>query len=261
MTPNDPRHGTNAGYIAHTFDREPACEPCRTAHADYRRGLRARRYIARQDRLYIDSTGTVRRIRALQAIGWSLSDIDEALGHRAGTNYAHNLTRQERVHLTTAQRVAAVYDKLSMRLGPSDRCRSAARRRGWLPPLVWDDDTIDDPDARPHGGRDRSYKHDIDPITVERVLAGDRLPMTHAESRAVVARARDLGWSEEQIKQRTGITRATDKTRFGAHLPDCGCKPGTAKNGWIEKRAAKCERPDWNVSRDLREMRAGAVAS
>lgn len=146
MTPDDPRHGTNAGYVQ-------GCrrDCCKVAHAAYRRSLRARRYLERTERFYIDATGTHRRIRALMALGWRLSDLDQALGHPPRSSYTYNLLAQRRVHLTTATSVTEVYDRLSMKLGPSERVRSLARVRAWAPPLAWDDDKIDDPQAVPHG--------------------------------------------------------------------------------------------------------------
>ena len=51
------------------------------------------------------------------------------------------------VTLDAHDRIADAYDELSMRQGPSVR----NRRLGYPPPLAWDDETIDDPRARPKG--------------------------------------------------------------------------------------------------------------
>jgi len=40
MSPDDPRHGTDAGYQRHRKDGEAACGPCRTAKADVQRKRR-----------------------------------------------------------------------------------------------------------------------------------------------------------------------------------------------------------------------------
>lgn len=51
MTPDDPRHGTSAGYQRHRKDDEPACGPCRAAQAEKTRRFRedpVRRLQARQ---------------------------------------------------------------------------------------------------------------------------------------------------------------------------------------------------------------------
>lgn len=200
MSPDDPRHGEYRGAIAHAMDGERPCQPCRTAAATYRRNLRARRYLTRQDRLYIDSTGTIRRIRALMALGWRLADLDQALGHRADVNYCHNITRQAKVHYKTARKVAGLYDRLSMKLGPSERTRTIAQKRGWLPPLAWDDDHIDDPTYRPRRGSNRRRTTDIDPAVVQRFLAGEYdLRLTRAEKFEVVRRWQGSQYELEKV--------------------------------------------------------------
>jgi hypothetical protein len=41
MTPDDPRHGTRAGCIAHRKDGERPCDPCRIADNAYMRAFRS----------------------------------------------------------------------------------------------------------------------------------------------------------------------------------------------------------------------------
>ena len=97
--------------------------------------------------------GTHRRIRPLLALGWRCSDIAAAGGWPPGRASAANLQNllvdRESVRAATARRIAAAYDTLSMTPGPSAQSRARARAKGWPPPLAWDDETIDDPDARP----------------------------------------------------------------------------------------------------------------
>ena len=50
-----------------------------------------------------------------------------------------------------AGRISAVYDELWATPGPDKGVASKARTLGHAPPLAWDDDTIDDPAARPEG--------------------------------------------------------------------------------------------------------------
>lgn len=96
----------------------------------------------------IPATGSARRVRALIAIGWS----QDLLGARLGVSVqrlSHLHRKQKRVLTTTAARIDALYRELSDTPGPSYRARSAGRRYGYLPPMAWDDDTIDDPAAEP----------------------------------------------------------------------------------------------------------------
>jgi transcriptional regulator with XRE-family HTH domain len=143
----DPRCGTTAGYSAHRKRKEPTCQPCRDAAAAYEYRRTARAYLTHQP-LMVDVTGTRRRIRALARIGWSLHEVARRLGVPV-----QSLSRAHRhsghVRLATAQKVAALYDELSMTPGPSVHARCHAERQGWPPPLAWDDDDIDNPTARP----------------------------------------------------------------------------------------------------------------
>ncbi len=116
----------------------------------------------------IPAAGTHRRIQALMAIGYPFVDLAERLGVH------HDRIRQyliqEAVYTRTAARVARLYDELSMTPGPSRRARNIAARRGYLPPLAWDDDTIDDPAAWASPGEDTD---DLpDDVAVERLLHG-----------------------------------------------------------------------------------------
>ncbi|WP_394161651.1 hypothetical protein [Galactobacter valiniphilus] len=101
----------------------------------------------------IDSTGTIRRIRALGAIGWSGKHIAELIGMRQG-NFAMIQSRPQ-VLVATALKVEAVYHRLAMTPAPDNqytrRLLTMAATKGWVPPLAWDDETIDDPKTKPQG--------------------------------------------------------------------------------------------------------------
>lgn len=208
MTPDDPRHGTNAGYLAHVESDRDYCQPCRDAHAEYQRLRWRRKYQMRTDALYVDALGVHRRIQALQMLGWRFADIDAAMG--IDVSWAQHALTHTRVHVSRARTLAATYEALSMTLGPSSRVRTWAKRKQWAPPLAWND--IDDPNERPHGQRRPSNMRptldDLDPVAVERAMAGDRIELTKAERLEVVARLRNQGWSLRDIEDRTVITKA-----------------------------------------------------
>lgn len=145
MSPDDPRHGTYAGYQAGCHD---AC--CRSAAADYQR----RRYLDHQvlglPPRCVDPTGSRRRIHALQRIGWSAEALSARLGHsRAWLNVTLNRDASRGINQTTAAAITALYEELCMTPGPSDITRRRAIAAGWAPPLAWDD--IDDPAEQPKG--------------------------------------------------------------------------------------------------------------
>jgi transcriptional regulator with XRE-family HTH domain len=103
------------------------------------------------DKAVIDGTGTARRIQALCCLGWSLTAQAQAVGWAVG-NYAP-LAKPGPVTARTARLVGELYDELSMRPAPDSvparRARAFAAGKGWVPPLEWDDETIDDPAAMP----------------------------------------------------------------------------------------------------------------
>ena len=98
------------------------------------------------------SVGISRRLRALVAIGYSSAQLSDMVGiHPSYVSKLMNNTRP-RVNADTANRVYSLYDRLCMTPGPSQAARDRAHRKGWMPPLAWDDETIDDPEARPNPG-------------------------------------------------------------------------------------------------------------
>lgn len=104
----------------------------------------------------IDATGTHRRIQALVAIGWSLARIGQRIGI-SPTNMS-SFMRTGQCSAGKAKAVRELYNELwnSPQSGAEQRSRISANRaknyakaQGWLPPLAWDDETIDDPAAQP----------------------------------------------------------------------------------------------------------------
>jgi hypothetical protein len=101
----------------------------------------------------IYSTGTRRRLQALIAMGWSHTVLSKEMGLSQG--FLRLVHKQPTVRVRTAEVVAAHYDRLWNKPVPpsamKSRALSMARARGYLSPLAWDDDEIDDPKARPKG--------------------------------------------------------------------------------------------------------------
>jgi hypothetical protein len=106
-----------------------------------------------------DATGTRRRLMALSAMGWSLSAIGDRLGQH-GNNFGFVIRKRKWVMPETSQKIRALYQELQMIPAPlrnDERGNgravviTRARRKGWLPPLCWDDDTMDDPYTLPEG--------------------------------------------------------------------------------------------------------------
>jgi transcriptional regulator with XRE-family HTH domain len=109
------------------------------------------------DHQLVDATGFHRRTRALVAVGFSHA----FLARRFGRTLANFLRPTDRVTVLTDRRAREVYEELwnkdpleyGMTAQAATRARNLAASRGWAPPQAWDDETIDDPKARPRGVR------------------------------------------------------------------------------------------------------------
>jgi transcriptional regulator with XRE-family HTH domain len=203
-------HGTPPGYWAD----DCRCFPCRTA---YDRHVYRQRH--GQDTAscatYIDATGTRRRLEALHALGWSGADLGARLG--VGYSAVNQLRKQTVIFPRTAERVRAVYDELwaTPSTGPhATRIKRWAARRGFLPPMAYDDDRIDDmqfnserdlhnliSDRETHGTAEI-----IDEIAVERAIHGDRVPLTRAEMTYAIDTLTRMGHSAEEAATRLGVS-------------------------------------------------------
>lgn len=190
------------------------------AHWDTVAPTRARRAARRHQtevRMYLnqgpylrDATGTIRRLQALGALGHSQEAIGAELGLTSErvSQLARGLSRS--VFPRTAETVDDLYRRWCM-VVPAGRSATAARtyasRKGWPPPLAWDDEAIDDPKARPQGLEKATFRHrgDLDEVVVLRAMAGERLTLTKAERTAVVCRLRADRWSDRRIEMHTGI--------------------------------------------------------
>ncbi|SDD43005.1 hypothetical protein [Auraticoccus monumenti] len=146
----------------------------------------------------VDGTGTRRRLQALVAIGWSMSELGRRLGWQPA-NAWKLVTGEGQVTHHTAAGVRALYDELwNQPVTGSDRATktSATRasqlagRNGWLPPLAWDDDLIDDPASTPscESGTRRDALEDI-------VWLAD-------QGETLTAIARHLQLAESTVEQR-----------------------------------------------------------
>lgn len=99
------------------------------------------------DETFVPALGARRRIRALIAMGWT----HELMHAHSGVRTAVTLNQAgEWITVRKHRQIAAMYEQLSMTPGPSSLSRARAARRGYAPPLAWDD--IDDPRETPDVG-------------------------------------------------------------------------------------------------------------
>ena len=125
------------------------------AHRAMRRRLYKRRSVGRPILFTTEPLGTVRRLQALSAIGYSARRVALLAGIAQPTVSELLAGKYKRVTVAHARAVDAIYQRLAMHPAPPSReatyARNRAQSNGWLPPLVWDD--IDDPHERPKGVR------------------------------------------------------------------------------------------------------------
>lgn len=106
---------------------------------------------SRESHRGVGAHGTKRRVQALAWMGWPEAEVAARCGVRPKTIAAE--IDRGRVSHRLALRVAAVYADLSHVPGPSQVAAGKARSLGHPPPAAWDEDTIDNPRARPIGAR------------------------------------------------------------------------------------------------------------
>lgn len=99
---------------------------------------------------YVSAVGTIRRLQALAAIGWSFDALAKMMNtHR---NVLLNTLKRERVLARRAREIAELFTRLHLTPGPSERARRHASANRWPVPFAWDEDSIDDPSVAPDLG-------------------------------------------------------------------------------------------------------------
>ena len=205
------RHGTKHAYYAYGC----RCAAARAACAAYQ-AARHKDAILGKPRA-VDATGTTRRVRALMALGWPQTEVAKVAG--IGSRHLSYIARgcSKWCQRRTADAIRRAYDQLSMTPGPSPHIRGRALKAGWLPPLAWDEDAIDDPAARPAVECGSA----VDEIAVRRFLAGDgTVTLTWDEKVEAVRLSESHGWSTSQLKVALGLSgTAMAKARGAAQRP------------------------------------------
>lgn len=164
---------------------------------------------------YVDATGSVRRLQALVAIGWPTRELAIRLGGRDhGTVTDITSHNNQTIRRDTAERIKAVYDELWDQPGPSSESARRATTRGWLPPLAWDDDSIDDPNVGPRLDAVRKHKPSTRAYRNTAELVEDFTDLRNTGSTFANAAMR-LGMSELALEQ--ALYRAR---RQGHTVPD-----------------------------------------
>lgn len=179
------------------------------------------------DAAIIDGTGTRRRVQALIALGWSQTKLAKRIGWTT-RNFGYLANGERPVQVKTAKAVRDLYDELwdvepphatSGDKGAYHRSLHYAAQRGWVPPMGWDDDTIDDPQATPDLGHDetsnrgRPIEHVIEDL--EWLLEHD--PLATAQHLAHRLGFRDANGIQVALR-RAGRTDLLDQLNRNAEI-------------------------------------------
>lgn len=193
-----PIHGTRWAYA----------KRCRCPDAKRAKAWYAKRHAAGVlPSAFVDVTGARRRIRSLQAIGYSLAYLARRLGYRS-TAALNPLLFGDHPTITRTRhdQIDALFRELCMTPGSSKRSVNEARRKGWPPPLAWDCiDTDPEPSAVDDVDND-----EVDRIAVARVIAGqppEKLRIV--DRRAAVVELTRRGRTSREIAGLIGCSLAT----------------------------------------------------
>lgn len=140
--------------------------------------------------------GASRRLRGLNAMGYSDMDLSTRLG--ISDTVVTAIPTAGQIDTELWRDIAALYDQLSMTPGPDADLRDRARAAGYVPPLGWDDDEIDHPRAVDHS-MTKPGPATVDESAVIRRLRGDKVALRSCDIREIVRMIHD------------------DKQQFGAH--------------------------------------------
>lgn len=175
-------HGTPARYN-HGRCR---CVPCTRAVNRYQKHRLNEQ--VKGAPLSVPALPTTRRIRALRTIGYTLRHLEaecgiplKSLDNLSSAGLRGRKFDRRSVLLTTERAVSEAYERLWDKPGGSKRSVSDAAKRGWLPPLAWDDVTITQ--LKVSLAKPVPSLHDphVDWVAVDRLCGGERVPATRVE--------------------------------------------------------------------------------
>lgn len=163
---------------------------------------------------FVPAVGAARRVRALAAIGWSLTGQARRLGWCTQQVWELAWDRSAFVAVRTDAAVRGLFEAVCLTSGSSARARNAAAKHGWPPPLAWLD--IDDPDEIPDlGGVGRRV---VDVVAIERALDGERVRLNRAERHHAIHVALGRGMARQVVSDRLRISWS-EITRLEAVAP------------------------------------------
>ncbi|GAB2666462.1 hypothetical protein GCM10027088_51520 [Nocardia goodfellowii] len=175
------------------------------------------------DNALVPSLGAQRRVQALVAHGYPQAHLARELGISPASATMSGLVGRpntaggctgETISAARERAVKALFERLQMIPGPSDRARAHGRAHRWPLPFEWDEDSIDDPTAKPVRARwtpasARAERHErIQQLTTSGAPAwqiADQLGIT--ERSVVRQRQRSTVATPQRLEQDWGLDR------------------------------------------------------
>lgn len=131
------RHG-----LLETYGAGCRCDACTRMH-DYFLNLKtpAPQTTMRGNRRFVPAWAAARRVKALQVMGWSISDLCRELGYTTNSKALKFVYDGPRRMISLDKHVLIVqmYERLHTVRGPSPFASHLARRKGWAGPDEWSD--------------------------------------------------------------------------------------------------------------------------
>jgi len=156
----------------------------------------------------VPSVGAVRRVRALYALGHFNHQIASTAGVSRDAVCALAAGEWPTIKVAMDDGIRAAYDQLSMSTGRSPKTRLLAERKGWVPPLAWDDNAIDDPAAVPQTDADKPMATEGENVA-DRWLHGESVVLGDEDRKQVIRHL--FEWTQltkEEIAERVEMTPA-----------------------------------------------------
>lgn len=161
------RHtGVNIGMIDHLLYGKAPYPPAARIRTENAEALLAYWPVLDDydDGAVIDATGTRRRVQAMAAIGFPSNAIQQRVDHIT-LKAVERLRINERVTARTARAIRDLYSEVSGKTAEdygvtpwiAARTRTYAVKNQYAGPMAWDDDTIDDPQAKPDFGAELNF--------------------------------------------------------------------------------------------------------
>lgn len=143
---------------------------------------------------WVLTIGATRRLRALAAIGWTVTTLAAHTPLSAGVLEELMRARQVTTTYENWAAVAALFELLSGTPGPSKLARSRALAKGWNAPLDWEDIDINDPRVMPQ-------ETEQEPKPDKKAIKRDRREQVRALSGGNL--------TVQQIADRVGVSERT----------------------------------------------------